>query len=48
MLGLCIDILEAVIYPTLSKLSTENNKENFAESVETNVNCVSLLVYQQL
>lgn len=46
MLGLCIDILASVIYPTLSELSTENNKENFVESVETNVNCVSLLVYQ--
>jgi putative peptidoglycan lipid II flippase len=44
VLGLFIATLGAVIYPTLSKLSTENNKEKFAESVATSVNCVNLLV----
>ena len=44
VLGLFITTISAVIYPTLSKLSSENNKEKFAESVATSVNCVSLLV----
>ena len=44
VMGLFIATLGAVIYPTLSKLSTENNKEKFAESVATSVNCVNLLV----
>lgn len=44
VMGLFISTLGAVIYPTLSKLSTENNKEKFAESVATSVNCVNLLV----
>ncbi|XTR37209.1 murein biosynthesis integral membrane protein MurJ [Paraclostridium tenue] len=44
VLGLFIATLGAVIYPTLSKLSTENNKEKFAESVASSVNCVNLLV----
>ncbi|MEG2789702.1 MAG: murein biosynthesis integral membrane protein MurJ, partial [Romboutsia sp.] len=44
VIGLFIATLGAVIYPTLSKLSTENNKEKFAESVATSVNCVNLLV----
>ncbi|CEO13914.1 virulence factor MviN [[Clostridium] sordellii] len=43
VLGLFITTLGAVIYPTLSKLSTENNKEKFAESVATSVNCVNLV-----
>lgn len=44
VMGLFISTLGAVIYPTLSKLSTENNKEKFAESVSNSVNCVNLLV----
>lgn len=44
VMGLFISTLGAVIYPTLSKLSTENNKEKFAGSVATSVNCVNLLV----
>lgn len=44
VMGLFIATLGAVIYPTLSKLSSENNKERFAESVANSVNCVSLLV----
>ncbi|WP_170075498.1 murein biosynthesis integral membrane protein MurJ [Paraclostridium dentum] len=44
VMGLFIVTLGAVIYPTLSKLSSENNKEKFAESVANSVNCVSLLV----
>lgn len=44
VMGLFISTLGAVIYPTLSKLSTENNKEKFAESVANSVNCVNLLV----
>jgi putative peptidoglycan lipid II flippase len=44
VMGLFISTLAAVIYPTLSKLSTENNKEKFAESVASSVNCVNLLV----
>ncbi|CEP90993.1 virulence factor MviN [[Clostridium] sordellii] len=43
VLGLFIATLGAIIYPTLSKLSTENNKEKFAESVATSVNCVNLV-----
>lgn len=44
VMGLFISTLGAVIYPTLSKLSTENNQEKFAESVANSVNCVNLLV----
>ena len=44
VLGLFIATLGAVIYPTLSKLSSENNKEKFAESVASSVNCINLLV----
>lgn len=44
VMGLFITTLGAVIYPTLSKLSSENNKEKFAESVANSVNCVNLLV----
>ena len=44
VMGMFIATLGAVIYPTLSKLSTENNKEKFAESVANSVNCVNLLV----
>ena len=44
VMGLFISTLSAVIYPTLSKLYTENNREQFAESVSTSINCVNLLV----
>ncbi|GAA0708810.1 murein biosynthesis integral membrane protein MurJ [Paraclostridium ghonii] len=44
VMGLFIVTLGSVIYPTLSKLSTENNNEKFAESVANSVNCVNLLV----
>ena len=44
VMGLFIATLSSVIYPTLSKLSSENNKEKFAESVANSVNCVNLLV----
>ena len=44
VLGLFITTLGAVIYPTLSRLSTENNKKKFAESVAISVNCVNLVV----
>lgn len=44
VMGLFIATLGAVIYPTLSKLSTENNNEKFAQSVANSVNCVNLLV----
>lgn len=44
ILGLFISTIGAVIYPTLSKLSTENNKEKFAESIANSVNCVNLVV----
>lgn len=32
------------MYPTLSKLSSINNKEKLAESVATSVSCVNLVV----
>lgn len=44
VMGLFITTLGAVIYPTLSKLSSEDNKEKFSESVVKSVNCVTLLV----
>lgn len=44
VLGLFISTIAAVIYPTLSKLSNENNKEKFAESVTQSVNTVILLI----
>lgn len=44
VMGLFIATLGSVIYPTLSRLSSENNKEKFAESVSSSVNSVNLLV----
>ena len=44
ILGLFIATLSAVIYPTLSKLSSEDNLDKFIESVTTTVNCVNLVV----
>lgn len=44
VMGLFIVSIGAVVYPTLSKLSTENNSEEFANSVAKSVNCINLLV----
>lgn len=44
VLGLFIVTISTVIYPTLSKLSNENNKEKFAKSVSKSVNSVILMV----
>ncbi|MDU1538956.1 MAG: murein biosynthesis integral membrane protein MurJ [Paeniclostridium sordellii] len=44
VMGLFIASIGAVIYPTLAKLSTENNDRKFAESVATSINCINLLV----
>lgn len=44
VLGLFIATIAAVIYPTLSKLSNEDNKEKFAKSVAQSVNVVVLLI----
>ncbi|CEP39031.1 murein biosynthesis integral membrane protein MurJ [Paraclostridium sordellii] len=44
VMGLFISSIGAVIYPTLAKLSTENNNKKFAESVSTSINCINLLV----
>lgn len=42
--GLFISTLSAVIYPTLSKLSIQNNKEEFNESIVRIINVVILLI----
>lgn len=44
VLGLFISTIAAVIYPTLSKLSNGDNKEQFARSVAQSVNTVVLLI----
>lgn len=44
VLGLFIATIAAVIYPTLSKLSSDNNKEKFAKSVSQSINTVLLLI----
>lgn len=44
VMGLCITSIAAVIYPILSKLSSENNKEKFNEFVVKSINSVILLV----
>ncbi|WP_042271285.1 murein biosynthesis integral membrane protein MurJ [[Clostridium] dakarense] len=44
VMGLFIATLGAVIYPMLSKLSSEKNDEKFTESVVSSVNSVVLLV----
>lgn len=44
VMGLFIASIAAVIYPLLSKLSSENNEEKFTESVVKSVNSVILLV----
>ncbi|MGL6107498.1 murein biosynthesis integral membrane protein MurJ [Romboutsia sp.] len=44
VIGLFIASIAAVIYPMLSKLSSDNNEEKFTESVVKSVNSVILLV----
>lgn len=44
VLGLFISTIVTVIYPTLSKLSNGDNKEQFAKSVAQSVNTVVLLI----
>jgi putative peptidoglycan lipid II flippase len=44
IIALFISTLSAVIYPTLSKLSSENNKEKFIDAISSSVNSVILLV----
>lgn len=44
VLGLFISTIAAVIYPTLSKLSNGDNKEQFAKSVAQSVNTIVLLI----
>lgn len=44
VLGLFITSIGSVIYPTLAKLSTNNDKRKFADAVSTSVNCVSLII----
>lgn len=44
VLGLFIATIAAVVYPSLSKLSNEDNKEKFAETVAQTVNSVTLLI----
>ncbi len=44
VMGLFIASIGAVIYPTLSKLSTKKDDGKFAESVTKSVNCINLLV----
>lgn len=44
VLGLFISTIAAVIYPTLSKISTENNKEKFSKSVSQSINSIILLI----
>ena len=44
IMALFITSVAAVIYPMLSKLSLENNKENFSKAVAKSVNSIILLV----
>ena len=44
VMGMFIVSISSVIYPVLSKLSTEDNKKEFNKSIVTSVNTVSLLV----
>lgn len=44
ILGLFIATIGSVIYPTLSKLSSEEDDKKFADFVATSINCVNLLV----
>lgn len=44
VMGMFIVSISSVIYPMLSKLTTQNNKEEFYKSIKTSVNTVILLV----
>ncbi len=44
VMGMFIVSISSVVYPMLSKLSSENNKEKFNKSIITSVNTVVLLV----
>lgn len=44
VMGMFIVSISSVVYPMLSKLSSENNKEKFNKSIVTSVNTVTLLV----
>lgn len=44
VIGLFITTIGSVIYPTLSKLSSNNNKDNFVSTVVKSINIVILLV----
>ncbi len=44
VMGMFIVSISSVIYPMLSKLSSENNKDKFNKSISTSVNAVTLIV----
>ncbi|MGL5312680.1 MAG: murein biosynthesis integral membrane protein MurJ, partial [Peptostreptococcaceae bacterium] len=44
VMGMFIVSISSVVYPMLSKLSTQNNKEKFNETISKSVNTVTLLV----
>ena len=44
VMGMFIVSISSVVYPMLSKLSTENNKEKFNQTISTSINTVILLV----
>ncbi len=44
VMGMFIVSISSVIYPMLSKLSSENNQEKFNRSISTSVNAVTLIV----
>ena len=44
VMGMFIVSISSVVYPMLSKLSTENNKEKFNDTIAKSVNTVTLLV----
>lgn len=44
VLGLFIATIAAIIYPNLSKLSNEDNKEKFVEAIVQSVNAIVLLI----
>src|SRR5699024_1129875 len=46
VMGMFIVSISSVVYPMLSKLSSENNKERFNKSIITSINTVILLVIQ--
>ncbi|GAA0699375.1 murein biosynthesis integral membrane protein MurJ [Paraclostridium ghonii] len=44
VMGMFIVSISSVIYPMLSKLSTENNQKKFKESIVTAINVVTLII----